>query len=211
MLAANPTAVATVRRHVRDIAGGKTPEGLERDFAKAARQDASPAKHAMLYVSGLFAEAKGKRHLAAGQYEKAVDAKADFLPAYEALLETYRRQKRADQMDRLVAQVAATTRPAFLAHYLRGKVHLSRGETDEAVASLKEARNADPQHLPTLLLLAENDEIVDNRRLREMFELLRTESKKVRLYTGCKHSLQFERPGEVAKDIVDWMRAAPGG
>jgi alpha-beta hydrolase superfamily lysophospholipase len=63
----------------------------------------------------------------------------------------------------------------------------------------------------TQLLLAEHDEIVDNRRLREMFELLRTEPKKVRIYTGCKHSLQFERPGKVAKDIVDWIRVAPGG
>jgi alpha-beta hydrolase superfamily lysophospholipase len=62
---------------------------------------------------------------------------------------------------------------------------------------------------PTQLLMAERDEIVDNRRLREMFERLRTEPKKVRMYAGCKHSLQFERPGEVAKDIVDWMRAAP--
>lgn len=60
---------------------------------------------------------------------------------------------------------------------------------------------------PTLLLLAENDRIVDNRRLREMFECLRMERKKVRIYSGCKHSLQFESPGEVAKDILNWMQS----
>ena len=63
---------------------------------------------------------------------------------------------------------------------------------------------------PTQLLLAEHDEIVDNRRLREMLESLRTEPKKVRMYAGLRHSLQFERPYAVAKDIVDWARVAPG-
>lgn len=60
--------------------------------------------------------------------------------------------------------------------------------------------------VPTQLLLAERDDIIDNPRLREMFESLRMDAKKVRMYAGCKHSLQFEKPGEVAKDIVGWMR-----
>ncbi len=62
---------------------------------------------------------------------------------------------------------------------------------------------------PTQLLLAEFDDIVDNRRLCEMFESLSLQTKKVRIYTGCKHSLQFEKPERVAKDILSWMR--PGG
>ena len=64
---------------------------------------------------------------------------------------------------------------------------------------------------PTQLLLAEHDEIVDNRRLREMFDSLRLAPKKVRIYAGCKHSLHFERPDALAKDIVAWMRVASGG
>jgi len=61
---------------------------------------------------------------------------------------------------------------------------------------------------PTQLLLAEHDDIVDNRRLGAMFESLRMKTKKVKMYSGCKHSLVFEGPAEVADDISDWMRTA---
>lgn len=61
---------------------------------------------------------------------------------------------------------------------------------------------------PTQLLLAEHDDIIDNRRLGVMFESLRMESKKVRMYSGCKHSLLFESPAKVVKDIGGWMQAA---
>lgn len=59
---------------------------------------------------------------------------------------------------------------------------------------------------PTQMLLAEHDAIVDNRRLRRMFESLSVEPKNMHEYAGCRHSLQFEKPDEVAEDIVSWMR-----
>jgi alpha-beta hydrolase superfamily lysophospholipase len=62
---------------------------------------------------------------------------------------------------------------------------------------------------PTQLLLAEHDDIIDNRRLGAMFESLRIESKKVKMYSGCKHLLLFESPAEVADDISGWIQAAP--
>jgi len=46
---------------------------------------------------------------------------------------------------------------------------------------------------PTQLLIAEYDAIIDNRRLQRMFSLLRTGRKRVLLYEGCQHSLQFEK------------------
>jgi alpha-beta hydrolase superfamily lysophospholipase len=60
---------------------------------------------------------------------------------------------------------------------------------------------------PTLMLLAGDDSIVDSRRLEEMFERLRMERKEVRIYSERKHSLQFESPGQVAKDILSWTRS----
>jgi len=59
---------------------------------------------------------------------------------------------------------------------------------------------------PTQLLLAERDDIVDNPRLQAMFARLRIKAKRVRIYSGCRHSIQFENPGEVAKDILSWTR-----
>ncbi|MBI5118869.1 alpha/beta fold hydrolase [Candidatus Poribacteria bacterium] len=61
---------------------------------------------------------------------------------------------------------------------------------------------------PTQFLLAERDEIVDNRRVKEMFECLKAQPKRLKTYAGCNHSLQFERPDEVSRDIVDWIRTA---
>jgi len=59
---------------------------------------------------------------------------------------------------------------------------------------------------PTQLLLAEHDAIIDNRRTRKMFDALKAHPKRINIYEGCNHSLQFEQPGKVAKDIVDWIR-----
>lgn len=64
---------------------------------------------------------------------------------------------------------------------------------------------------PTQALLAEHDAIVDNARTQKMFESLKTEPKKVTIYAGCNHSLQFEKPGEVARDIVNWMQMGTTG
>jgi len=58
----------------------------------------------------------------------------------------------------------------------------------------------------TQVLLAERDAIVDNLRVQRMFETLKVEPKRISIYEGCNHSLQFERPVEVANDIIDWMR-----
>lgn len=67
-------------------------------------------------------------------------------------------------------------------------------------------RNGYQWTAPTRLLLAERDAIIDTARVRTMFDSLNAGPKSVRAYEGCRHSLQFERPGEVARDIVDWMK-----
>jgi len=63
---------------------------------------------------------------------------------------------------------------------------------------------------PTQLLLAENDAIVDNRRLQEMFRSLQAQPKEALLYEGCNHSLQFEKPEQVADDVARWIKEVTG-
>ncbi|RJP17052.1 MAG: alpha/beta fold hydrolase [Candidatus Abyssobacteria bacterium SURF_5] len=58
---------------------------------------------------------------------------------------------------------------------------------------------------PTQVLLAEHDRIIDNEKLQTIFDSLEMEHKRILLYKGCNHSVQFERPGEVARDIVEWI------
>jgi acylglycerol lipase len=64
---------------------------------------------------------------------------------------------------------------------------------------------------PTQILLAEHDAIIDNRRTSEMFESLEMENKRIHTYAGCRHSLQFENPDAVARDIVGWIGGASKG
>jgi alpha-beta hydrolase superfamily lysophospholipase len=60
--------------------------------------------------------------------------------------------------------------------------------------------------VPTQLLLAEHDAIVDNQKLRQMFDCLRLKQKRILTYKGCNHSLQFEKPDAVARDIIEWQK-----
>jgi acylglycerol lipase len=59
---------------------------------------------------------------------------------------------------------------------------------------------------PTQLLIAEHDAIINNQKLQSMFESLKIQKKRVLLYKGCNHLLQFEKPADVARDIADWIR-----
>jgi pimeloyl-ACP methyl ester carboxylesterase len=62
--------------------------------------------------------------------------------------------------------------------------------------------------VPTQVLLAEHDAIVDNDRVRRLFESLNAMPKRLATYEGCSHSLQFENPDRVAHDIVNWVESA---
>jgi alpha-beta hydrolase superfamily lysophospholipase len=70
---------------------------------------------------------------------------------------------------------------------------------------------------PTQILLAEHDAIVDNDRIEEMFASLEMKRKKLHVFPGSNHSIQFERIGDVADHVVRWIResdegvSAPGG
>jgi alpha-beta hydrolase superfamily lysophospholipase len=62
-------------------------------------------------------------------------------------------------------------------------------------------------HVPALLMLAEKDRIIDNRRTRAYFDRLASQDKQVIEYEGAHHTLEFEPdPDRFINDLVQWLR-----
>lgn len=154
-LSADPASVDAMAQSIPDLAATTHKPGIERDIAELARKTESKNQYALFHLAGLFATAKDKDLLAAALYQRAIDNKPDFYPAYEALLEAYIAQKRDDRVDRLLGRMAQVAKDTHLPYYLRGKVELSRNKPDEAVKALEEARRHKNDNLPVLLLLAD--------------------------------------------------------
>lgn len=129
-------------------------EKLARTFCEEAADAPDERRYAAHYVAGAAAEQVGLEYLAAEQYQSALDAKADFLPAADALTDIYVRQGRLDMVDRLLERLE-DGRSEFFRLYLSGKVELARGHARAAVDSLRRAHEIDDTHLPTISLLAE--------------------------------------------------------
>jgi len=65
-----------------------------------------------------------------------------------------------------------------------------------------------PSHLtvPTLLVLAENDRIIDNARTRRFVERFATTDKEIIEYSGAHHTLEFEHdPAPFVRDLISWL------
>lgn len=62
--------------------------------------------------------------------------------------------------------------------------------------------------VPTLVILGENDEVVDNRSTTQLFERLRCRRKELRSLPG-KHGLQFDAPNEVVRLLSRWVSEPP--
>jgi acylglycerol lipase len=61
-------------------------------------------------------------------------------------------------------------------------------------------------HLPTLMLLAGQDRIVDNRRTRKFFAQIPSHQKTLIEYHGAGHTLEFEpEPSAYFQDLVRWI------
>ncbi len=61
-------------------------------------------------------------------------------------------------------------------------------------------------HLPTLVMLADQDRIVDNRRTREYFGRFPSRQKALIEYHGAAHTLEFEPdPTQYFRDLVEWV------
>ena len=63
-------------------------------------------------------------------------------------------------------------------------------------------RGVEGLRVPTLLLLAENDRIIDNSRTRELLERAPSDLVDVKLYEGATHSIQFDDMEDLERDLL---------
>jgi alpha-beta hydrolase superfamily lysophospholipase len=62
--------------------------------------------------------------------------------------------------------------------------------------------------LPTLVVLAEADRVVDNAATERLFVTMQSSRKELRTVPG-EHGVQFDAPHEVAAILHDWLTCAP--
>ncbi|OLD38403.1 MAG: hypothetical protein AUI57_07145 [Candidatus Rokubacteria bacterium 13_1_40CM_2_68_8] len=62
--------------------------------------------------------------------------------------------------------------------------------------------------VPTLIVLAQADRVVDNAATEGLFTTMRASRKELRTVPG-EHGVQFDAPQEVAAILHDWLAAAP--
>ncbi|MFP4104478.1 MAG: tetratricopeptide repeat protein [Phycisphaerae bacterium] len=133
----------------------KVPENADRQFARKAMADDSEKKPWMLLVAGHFAHARGRDLLAADQFQRATRARKHFRSAYDALLEIHLANRRYDRVEKLLDEMEKSGLEEWFIEFAQGKAFMSQGKPGKALASLRLAHQANPTHLPTLLLLAE--------------------------------------------------------
>jgi alpha-beta hydrolase superfamily lysophospholipase len=66
-----------------------------------------------------------------------------------------------------------------------------------------------PPHvtMPTLLILAEHDRIIDNQRTRRFVQRFAASDKSIIEYAGAHHTLEFEpEPDRFIDDLIQWLR-----
>jgi alpha-beta hydrolase superfamily lysophospholipase len=86
------------------------------------------------------------------------------------------------------------------ARFLVSSVHLDR--------QMKHASRF--VHMPTLLLLAGEDRIIDNVRTQRFAETFPSTDRQVIEYPGRAHTLEFEEPCRLELDLIDWVMRHAG-
>ena len=109
----------------------------------------------MHYVAGFLAQQSGNKFLAADHFKRAIDAKKDFYPAYDALLAIRLDDGASQQVSEILDQIKAQASKGFYYHFMLGKVRLQQDRIDEAISALEIAQEKNSAHLPTLLKLSE--------------------------------------------------------
>ena len=62
-------------------------------------------------------------------------------------------------------------------------------------------------HIPVLVLLAGEDQIVDNQKVKKWFHEISSKDKTLKIYHDCYHSLQFEKEAKtITNYIANWIR-----
>lgn len=154
LIQANPQSPDAVAAGVRAIAKAQTEPDLLQTFSETTYQDTSDKKFALHYVAGLLALEYDKPLKAADHFQRAIRAKKDFYPAYDAMLDLHLRAKDTEALQVLLDLCKEVAEEGYYYNYLLGRARLSEGKPDQAIDALEAARKKNSSHRPTRMTLA---------------------------------------------------------
>ena len=164
LLVRGPAALVGARAGLGELAAAKLPDDFERKFAAGIKGSKPLELAALYYATGELARRRGKDALAADLLEKALKAKKDFLPAFEALADVYVAQRRFDKVDELLERLSDSADDKYRMLVIRGRLQLTRGFVRKAIVDLEKARALNGSDVELLLMLAEAQWQVDDFR-----------------------------------------------
>ena len=155
LLGPDPAGVGSIAEGVQEVVSSGLKEGFERTFADRAASAPAAKRHALHYVAGLLARQRGMALLAADQFRRAIQAKPAFLPGYEALIDIYIDQRRPDQAERVLRDLAKSVQEHYFSHYLDGKVKFAARKYRDAATALERSVALNESCVPVRTLLAQ--------------------------------------------------------
>lgn len=147
----NPDAASQTVDGIKQVVAAHISDAAVAQFVASAKAAAEPQKHAMLYEAALLASQRGQADAATDLMTAAIDAKRDFLPAYEGLVNIYLDQDNFAKAESTILGVSSTP---YFSKYLSGKIKLARNKIPEAISDLEASRAANKKFLPAYLALA---------------------------------------------------------
>lgn len=89
---------------------------------------------------------------------------------------------------------------------LRLKEATSRFFVNSQILTMLSAKAANKIELPTLIVQAGTDSIVEQRGVQNWFERLASNDKEIKVFDGIYHSLDFhDEPHEYRRTLLDWL------
>ena len=152
-----PLVEWSTRQGVEQVLAAAPANDLLARFVSESGDDLE--RFSMRYVAGQLAAASGKPVTATAQFQGTIQVKDDFLPAYEALLDVASQSDDQQQLADAMARVEAMPNESHFRHFMLGKLAAGRNDLKVALAELQEAKQLDDTHVPTLLLLAQVQEL----------------------------------------------------
>lgn len=102
-----------------------------------------------------------------------------------------------------------TSNPQWLEYLRNDELSLRRATARFLISSVhldRQMRRAGQYvRVPTLLLLAGQDRIIDNVRTRRFVESFPSADRQVIEYPGRAHTLEFEEPRQLEHDLIEWL------
>ncbi len=163
VLSQDSQALTAILESTEVFAGPDVPIDFQRRFYSASQKreygDNVRLKAMMYTLIGKIAAERGDYHMAEDYYVEALEKSMDLAPTYEGLVQCYLDRRKCSQARQVVQKATEQFgKNSHTAAYLGGLVELSCDSARDATAILTGAVDKNPEHIKSLLTLAQAQE-----------------------------------------------------